>query len=121
MFERLAGADFCYLTTAGRRTGRLHTVEMWFAIEHHTLYCLAGGGSGADWVRNIRHDGAVRVRINSQMAPARGRVIRAGTSEDARARRLLDEKYMGGAPDKPLSGWARTALSVAIDLPVERA
>lgn len=71
-------------------------------------------------MRNIRHDGAVRVRINSQVTPARGRVIRAGTTEDARARRLLDEKYMGGALGKPLSGWARTALPLAIDLPVER-
>jgi len=24
---------FCYLTTTGRRTGRLHTIEMWFALE----------------------------------------------------------------------------------------
>jgi len=117
VFARLADADFCYLTTAGRRSGRPHTVEMWFAIEGRTLYCLAGGGDGADWVRNIRHDGAVRVRINTRMTAARGRVVRAGTAEEARARRLLDEKYMDGAPGKPLSGWARTALPVAIDLP----
>ncbi|HUQ17267.1 MAG TPA: nitroreductase/quinone reductase family protein [Candidatus Saccharimonadales bacterium] len=121
MFERLAGADFCYLTTVGRRTGRPHTVEMWFAIDGRTLYCLAGGGDGADWVRNIRHDGALHVRINSQQTAARGRVVRAGTSEDARARGLLDEKYMGGTPGKRLSSWARTALPVAIDLPGGRA
>ncbi|HEY8655215.1 MAG TPA: nitroreductase/quinone reductase family protein [Candidatus Limnocylindria bacterium] len=116
MFERLAGADFCYLTTTGRRSGRPHTVEMWFAIEGRTLYCLAGGG-GADWVRNIRHASAVSLRINSQRASAHGRVIRAGTAEDIRARQLLDRKYMGGAPGKRLSSWARTALPVAIDLP----
>ena len=120
MFERLAGADFCYLTTVGRRTGRPHTVEMWFAIEGRTLYCLAGGGDDADWVRNIRHDGAVRVRINSRMTAAHGRVVRAGTNEDARARQFLDTKYMGGAPGKRLSSWARTALPVAIDLPSDR-
>jgi len=67
-------------------------------------------------VKNIRHDAGVRVRINTQTTPARGRVVRAGTSEDALARRLLNEKYMGGAPGKRLSSWARTALPVAIDL-----
>lgn len=115
-FERLGGEAFCYLTTTGRRSGRPHTVEMWFAIHERTLYCLAGGGEDADWVRNIRHDATVAVRINTRQASARGRVLDAGTTEDARARRLLDEKYMGGAPGKRLSSWARTALPVAIDL-----
>lgn len=117
MFERLAEADFCYLTTKGWRSGRPHTVEMWFAIEGRTLYCLAGGGNSADWVRNIRHDGAVGLRINSQRASARARLVRAGTAEETRARQLLDTKYMGGAPGKRLSSWARTALPVAVDLP----
>lgn len=121
MFERLAGAAFCYLTTTGRRSGRPHTVEMWFGIEGRTLYCLAGGGDSADWVRNIRHNGAVSLRINSRRATARGRVVRAGSAEDIRARQLLDTKYMGGAPGKRLSSWARTALPVAIDLPGGRA
>ena len=121
MFERLAGEAFCYLTTTGRRTGRPHTVEMWFALEGGTLYCLAGGGDGADWVRNIRHDAALRVRINSRRTSARGRLVRAGTSEDALARRLLDRKYMGGAAGTRLSDWARTALPIAIDLATDPA
>jgi hypothetical protein len=24
---------FCYLTTTGRRTGRAHTIEIWFALD----------------------------------------------------------------------------------------
>ena len=115
-FERLGGAAFCYLTTTGRRSGRPHTVEMWFALHEVTLYCLAGGGEDADWVRNIHHDGAIGVRFNSRRAAGRGRVVRANTIEDELARRLLDEKYMDGAAGKRLSSWARTALPVAIDL-----
>ena len=39
-FERLAGEDFCYLTTVGRRSGKRHTIEIWFARENGALYLL---------------------------------------------------------------------------------
>jgi hypothetical protein len=60
-------------TTTGRRTGRPHTIEIWFARE---------------------------------VTP----------EEEAVARRLLDEKYIGWKAGKRLSSWARKALPVAIDL-----
>jgi hypothetical protein len=41
-FERLAGEDFCYLTTVGRRSGKAHTIEIWFALENGKLYLLSG-------------------------------------------------------------------------------
>jgi len=62
-FERLANENFCYLTTIGRKTGKPHTIEVWFARENGILYLLSGGGASADWVRNLRKTPAVRVRI----------------------------------------------------------
>jgi hypothetical protein len=38
--ERLASQDVCYLKTTGRITGRPHRVEIWFALNGHTLYIL---------------------------------------------------------------------------------
>ena len=113
-FERLADEDFCYLTTTGRRTGKPHTIEIWFARENATLFLLSGGGASADWVRNVRNTPAVRVRIGSRTVPARAREV--APEEDALARRLLDEKYMGWKAGKPLSSWAQNALPIAIDL-----
>jgi deazaflavin-dependent oxidoreductase (nitroreductase family) len=114
-FERLANEDFCYLTTVGRRSGKPHTIEIWFAREDAILYLLSGGGGKADWVRNLRKSPEVKVRIGTRtvLARARARVTR---EEDALARRLLDEKYMGWKTGKRLSSWARNALPVAIDL-----
>ena len=113
-FERLANEDFCYLTTIGRRTGKPHTIEIWFARANGTLFLLSGGGASADWVRNLHKTPAVRVRIGSRTVAARARKVTP--EEDALARRLLDEKYMGWKAGKRLSSWARNALPVAIDL-----
>jgi len=116
MFERLADNDFAYLTTTGRRTGQEHTIEIWFGLHDGRVYLLSGGGDRADWVRNLRKTPRVRLRIGTQTASGRARVLRAGTKEDERARQLLDGKYQGWRDGKRLSGWARTALPVAIEL-----
>ena len=116
MFERLADEDVCYLTTTGRKTGNPHEIEIWFGIRDGTLYLLSGGRDAADWVKNIRKGRDVKLRINSQSAPAKARILRPGTKEDLTARELLDAKYMDWRPGKKLSSWARGALPVAIDL-----
>ena len=99
----------------GRSSGKPHTIEIWFARENGNLYLLSGGGDSADWVRNLRKTPAVRVRIGSRTVAARARAVTA-PDEDARARRLLDEKYMGWKAGKRLSSWARNALPVKIEL-----
>lgn len=80
------------------------------------MYLLSGGGERADWVKNIRNDGRIRVRVGSRGVAAFGRIVATGSSEDARARQMLDAKYMGWREGKRLSSWARTALPVAIEL-----
>jgi deazaflavin-dependent oxidoreductase (nitroreductase family) len=116
MFERLADEGFAYLTTTGRRTGKSHTVEIWFGLHDGRVYLLSGGGDAADWVRNLRTTPNVRLRIGTRTASGTARVLRTGTREEELARRLLDGKYQGWREGKRLSSWARTALPVAIEL-----
>jgi deazaflavin-dependent oxidoreductase (nitroreductase family) len=116
MFERLADKDFAYLTTTGRRTGKDHTIEIWFALHEGRIFVLSGGGDRADWLRNLRKTPRVRLRIATQAAIARARVVRAGTKDDQLARELLDGKYQGWSPGKRLSGWARNSVPVVIEL-----
>ncbi len=116
MFERLAGEDFAYLTTTGRKSGRPHRIEIWFAIENGVIYMLSGGGESADWVRNIKKRGSVSIQIGSRTTPAQARIARAG-AEDQRARELLDEKYMGWQAGRKLSSWARGSTPVVVRLP----
>ena len=99
----------------GRKSGKPHTIEIWFALENGNLYLLSGGGESADWVRNLSKTPAVHVRIGSRTEAAKARAVTA-PEEDALARRLLDEKYMGWKTGKRLSSWARNAFPVRIDL-----
>lgn len=109
----------CSLTTVGRRTGRPHTVEIWFARDAAanpgTLYMLSGGLDRADFVRNIRADPRVTVRVGGDEYAGSARILAAGTDEDGRARRLLLAKYQRPGHND-LADWGRTALGVAVDL-----
>jgi deazaflavin-dependent oxidoreductase (nitroreductase family) len=107
--------QFCYLTTTGRKTGRPHTIEIWFGGDGDTLYMLSGGGDRSDWVKNLVRGPKVRVRVGGQERDASARVVE-DPDEDGKARRLLASKYQGWRDGQPLSSWARTALPVAIEV-----
>ena len=112
----LAREAFCYLTTTGRVSGRLHTIEIWFALTGSTLYLLAGGGDRADWVRNLLRHPRVSVRLGQLELDGHARVV-SDPHEQELARTLLLEKYQpnyGG----DLTAWRNEALPVAIDLVV---
>src|SRR3712207_2495021 len=89
----LADLDVCDLTTTGRVSWRARTVELWFALEGSTVYLLAGGGDRADWVRNLRRDGRVLVRLGDAEWRGTAHIPRPGTTEDAHARELVAGKY----------------------------
>ncbi|MEA2142479.1 MAG: hypothetical protein QOI64_909 [Solirubrobacteraceae bacterium] len=107
-------AEFYYVTTTGRRSGRPHTIEIWCAADGDTLYLLAGGGERSDTVQNLRAEPAVTVRVGELTRPAKAYVV-TDPDEDARARRAVvakyDPRYAGS-----LESWGRTALPVALVL-----
>jgi deazaflavin-dependent oxidoreductase (nitroreductase family) len=112
----MAADDYCYLTTTGRRTGRPHRIEIWYALDGDRLYLLAGGGRASDWVQNLIADAAVLVEIEGDVRSARAHLLPGEDSETERARTLVYDKYAPRSGDD-LSGWRQRALPVAIDFP----
>ena len=110
----LASESYCYLTTTGRVSGEPREIEIWFGLDGDTLYMLSGGRDRSDWVKNLIREPEVRVRLGDRVFEGRARIVSDG-DEDARARRLLLEKYSPGYSGD-LSEWGQTALPVAVDL-----
>jgi deazaflavin-dependent oxidoreductase (nitroreductase family) len=112
-----ARRSVCRLETIGRTSGLPRELEIWFAVENDRIYLLSGGRDRAHWVRNLRRNPAVRVRVGGRWYEGTARAVDAETDpDDRRARELLAAKYQGWAPGRPLSAWARTSLPVVIDL-----
>jgi deazaflavin-dependent oxidoreductase (nitroreductase family) len=110
--------DFCYLTTRGRRTGRAHEIEIWFALDRRTIYLLSGGGEASDWVRNLRADSTVAVRLRDTTFDGDARLVDED-EESQRGRTLVFDKYQpryGGS----LERWRRESLLVAVDVVATR-
>lgn len=115
ILTRLAGEEYCYLTTTGRVSGKPHELEIWFALENQTIYLLSGGGYKSDWVKNLLKDPAVTVRIAQHRVQGTARLVKE-IREETIARTRLARKYGENNADGSLSEWAQTALPVAIDL-----
>ena len=113
-WPRFAAEQYCYLTTRGRVTGRVHRIEIWFAIDESTLYLLSGGGRSSDWVKNLLHSPSVVVEIGSGRFAGQARIV-ADAAEEERARALVHDKY-AGSYGGDLTGWRRSALPIAVDL-----
>jgi deazaflavin-dependent oxidoreductase (nitroreductase family) len=106
--------EFCYLTTRGRRTGRPHTIEIWFASLGTSLYLISGGEDRSDWVRNLGADPAARVRVGDAEFAVRARVPLVEPDERRQAVRLLHDKYRSELYGS-LETWQERAFIVALD------
>jgi len=114
-FSALKSEEYCYLTTTGRVSGTPHEIEIWFGLEGSTAYLLSGGADGSDWVKNLRVNPKVKLRIGKHIFDATARVVQ-NIQEESMARPMLAAKYQNWREGQQLSDWARNALVVAIDL-----
>jgi deazaflavin-dependent oxidoreductase (nitroreductase family) len=73
--ESVADKQVLYLTTVGRRTGLLREIEIWFVVWCGRLYLFAETREAAGWVKNIRRNPKVGVRIGEWRIDATARVL----------------------------------------------
>jgi len=114
---RWASELYVHLTTVGRRTGRPHRIEIWFAGHDERLYMLSGGRERADWVRNLQANSRVIVELGGETHVGTAHVVEVGTVEDQLARDLLVAKYADSEDN--LDQWGRISLPVVIGFPAD--
>ena len=107
-----AEADYGYLTTTGRTSGRLHTVEIWFAVSGETIYLLSGSGGKSDWCRNLESDPSASFRIARTDYPVTGRRVRTNVEQQT-AREAVFAKYDPGY-GSDLTGWRDASAPYAL-------
>ena len=75
---------------------------------------LSGGRDRSDWVKNIRRNPSVEVRIADKVLGGSARFVE-GEPEEETARRLVVAKYYGRDQVRS-TGWEAESLPVAVDL-----
>jgi deazaflavin-dependent oxidoreductase (nitroreductase family) len=71
----IADEQVLYLTTIGRTTGLPREIEIWFVVCREPFYLLAETGEAAGWVKNIRRNPRVMLRIAERQIDAMARVL----------------------------------------------
>jgi deazaflavin-dependent oxidoreductase (nitroreductase family) len=87
--------QYLYLTTTGRKTGLPREIEIWFVEFDNKFYILAEHREQAHWVKNIRANPCVRVRLGGRTFDAIARVLDAKTDHAifVHAQQLERDKY----------------------------
>jgi deazaflavin-dependent oxidoreductase (nitroreductase family) len=98
MIPDIADQKVLYLTTVGRRTGLPREIEIWFVVYRDRFYVLAETGEAAAWVKNIRRNSGVVVRIGERQIGATARVLNRETDRELwqRVAAIADRKYGWG-------------------------
>ncbi len=109
---RVANEKYLYLTTTGRRTGRPHTVELWFAVARGTLY-LSHEGTYTDWMKNVLHNPRVAFTIRDLAGSGLARLVGPGDAFE-RGKTALYRKYYGDAGQAVIDDWFSESTVIEI-------
>ena len=98
--DLLERANLIKLTTTGRKSGRPHIVELWFAYQpdQNIIYLLAHQGAsqqGTDWYRNALANPTVIISARGQDITAHLEPVADSKVEalEQHIRALFDDKY----------------------------
>ena len=98
ILEQQSKLTYLYLTTIGRVTGKPREIEIWFVESQDRFYILAEHMHEAQWVKNIKLEPRVRVRLGRRRFEAAARVLDYNRDRKAwlEAQKLAREKYGWG-------------------------
>jgi deazaflavin-dependent oxidoreductase (nitroreductase family) len=88
---RVAGQQTLKLTHHGRRTGKPYEVVIWFMVDGDKLY-LATANVNRNWVRNVKKDPKVLLRVGGETFSGQVRPI-SDPAEREHVQSLVQQKY----------------------------
>jgi len=112
---RVAFEKHIHLTTRGRKTGKPHTVELWFAADNGKVY-LSHEGKETDWMKNIKKNSEVSFEIGVKSFTGKARYLEDHTDEAEMAKAALYEKYYGKGTKEVIEDWFSLSRLLVIEL-----
>ncbi len=73
--QSIAGRQVLHLTTVGRVTGLPREIEIWFVVHRECLYLFSEHRERAGWVKNIRRNPQVGIRVGRRRIDGVARVL----------------------------------------------
>jgi hypothetical protein len=110
--QRLNRVSEITLSVKGRNSGKDIPRPVWFVHEGSTLYLLPVQGSDTNWYKNLLEDPTLKISVNGEEIPARGKPITERNRVDDIVRKFRS-KYGEGEVKKYY-----TKFDVAVDVPV---
>jgi deazaflavin-dependent oxidoreductase (nitroreductase family) len=94
-FQNVVDKKVLYLTTIGHRTGLPREIEIWFVIYCNRFYLFAETGEAAAWIKNIRRNPEVEIRMGGKRVGATARVLDRELDHElwAQVAAVADRKY----------------------------
>jgi deazaflavin-dependent oxidoreductase (nitroreductase family) len=111
--DTMIKVKFIHLTTKGRKTGRPHSVELWFAVSDSKVF-LSHEGKETDWMKNIKQNGEVSFEIGGEHFTGNGHYIE-NSDEARRCKVALYEKYYGKATKEIIDDWFSLSTLITIE------
>jgi deazaflavin-dependent oxidoreductase (nitroreductase family) len=112
--EEVGSQKFIHLTTTGRKSGRSHTVELWFAVRNGKAY-LSHEGKETDWMKNIKKNSSVSFEIGGRNFKGKACYLEDGTDEAWIGKLALYEKYYGKATKGIVEDWFSLSRLLVIE------
>jgi deazaflavin-dependent oxidoreductase (nitroreductase family) len=73
--ETLTQPQFLYLTTVGWKTGKEHSIEIWFVEHNKKYYVISELGESAHWIRNISNNPRITFSIDAMTFDGDARIV----------------------------------------------
>jgi deazaflavin-dependent oxidoreductase (nitroreductase family) len=101
--EAVKKEKLIHVSTVGRKTGKAHTVEVWFAVADGAIY-FSHEGAPTDWMKNIDANARVGVKIGKLKFEADAKIVKSGAPRES-GKKALYEKYYGPASKEIIDDW----------------
>jgi hypothetical protein len=87
--------QFIYLTTRGWKTGKQHTIEIWFVEYRQRYYVMSEHTYKAHWVQNILHNQKIKFSLDNIRSEGNARIISKDNAPElaSEVQKLMKTKY----------------------------